>query len=97
MSFARRVVVITMDGEDGNGDVDVRIFVVDVVERAISISISGCNAILILISLPSELLACVAQHLDLAGLVAEAVHSQTAHDLVHRLARWFVFVEKVAC
>ena len=32
MSFAGRVVVITMDGEDRNGDVDVRVFVVDVVE-----------------------------------------------------------------
>ena len=46
-------------------------------------------------NLPSKLFACIAQHLDLAGLVSEAIHSQTAHDLVHRFARWFVVVEKV--
>jgi hypothetical protein len=95
MSFAGWVVVIAVDGEDRNSDVDIRVFVVDVVERPIDVSTSSCNVVLIRISLPSKLLACVAQHLDFAGLVTEAVHPQTTHDLVHRFARWFVFVEKV--
>lgn len=47
--------------------------------------------------LPRKLLACITEHLDLAGLVAEAVHPQAAHDLVHRFAGRLVFVEKVAC
>jgi hypothetical protein len=46
MSFARWVVVITVDGEDRNGDIDVRVFVVDVVERSIDISTLDCNAVL---------------------------------------------------
>jgi hypothetical protein len=97
MSFAGWVVVIAVNGEDRNSDVDIRVFVVDVVERSIDVSTSSRNAVLIQISSPSKLLACVAQHLDLAGLVTEAVHPQTTHDLVHRFARWFVFVEKVTC
>jgi hypothetical protein len=32
MSFSGWVVVVAMDGEDWNGDVDIRVFVVDVVE-----------------------------------------------------------------
>ena len=46
MSFTRWVVVITVDGEDRNGDIDVRVFVVDVVERSIDISTLDCNAVL---------------------------------------------------
>lgn len=93
MSFTGWVVVIAVDGKDRNGDIDVGIFVVDVVERSIDVSTSSCNDVWIRISLPSKLLACIAQHLDFAGLVAEAVHSQTSHDLVHRFARWFVIME----
>jgi hypothetical protein len=97
MSFAGWVVVIAVNGEDRNGDVDIGIFVIDVVERPIDVRTSSCNAVLIRISLPGKLLACVAQHLDLARLVTEAVHPQTTHDLVHRFARWFILVEKVTC
>jgi hypothetical protein len=32
MAFSGWVVVVAMDGEDWNGDVDIRVFVVDVVE-----------------------------------------------------------------
>jgi hypothetical protein len=32
MAFAGWVVVVTVDGEDRNGDVDIGVFVVDVVE-----------------------------------------------------------------
>lgn len=46
MSFTGWVVVIAVDGEDWNGDIDVRVFVVDVVERSIDISALDCNAVL---------------------------------------------------
>ena len=46
MSFTGWVVVIAVDGEDRNGDIDVRVFVVDVVERSIDISTLDCNAVL---------------------------------------------------
>ena len=46
MSFTGWVVVIAVDGEDWNGDIDVRVFVVDVVERSIDISTLDCNAVL---------------------------------------------------
>lgn len=46
MSFTGWVVVIAVDGEDRNGDIDVRIFVVDVVERSIDVSTLDCIAVL---------------------------------------------------
>jgi hypothetical protein len=46
MSFTGWVVVIAVDGEDRNGDIDVRVFVVDVVERSIDVSTLDCNAVL---------------------------------------------------
>ena len=46
MSFTGWVVVIAVDGEDRNGDINVRVFVVDVVERSIDISALDCNAVL---------------------------------------------------
>ena len=38
----------------------------------------------------------VTEKLELAGLHAETVLSERAHDLVHGLARWLVIVEQVA-
>jgi hypothetical protein len=46
MSFTGWVVVIAVDGEDRNGDIDVRVFVVDVVERSIDVSTLDCIAVL---------------------------------------------------
>lgn len=46
-------------------------------------------------SLPGKVFAAVAQHLQFARLVTEAVLTQTSHDLVHGLSRRLVFVEKV--
>lgn len=45
---------------------------------------------------PGKMLAAIAQHLQLARLVAVAVRTETSHDLVHGLSGRFVLVEEVA-
>lgn len=42
------------------------------------------------------MLAAVAQHLELAGLVAKAVLTQASHDLIHGLSRRLILVEEIA-
>ena len=86
MSFAGWIVVISMDGKYRDSDIDVLVLVVDMVESAVAVSV--CIGLIQCFNecSPSELLACITQHLDLTRLVAIAVLSQTAHDLVHRLA-----------
>lgn len=39
VALAGRIVMVAMNREDGNGDVDVRIFVVDMVEGTVMVSI----------------------------------------------------------
>lgn len=45
---------------------------------------------------PLKVLACIAQHLELARLVPEAAHPQAAHDMIHALPARLVVMEKVA-
>jgi hypothetical protein len=87
--------MVTMDGEHRNCDIDILVFVVDVIESTVAVSgsclvNSVCNG-----NLPSELLAGVTQHFNLARFVTETVLPQTAHNLVHRFARWLVLVEQI--
>lgn len=38
----------------------------------------------------------ITEHLQLAGFVAEAVHSNRAHHLVHGFARWLVLMKEIS-
>lgn len=88
--------------EDWDCDVDVLVVVVDVVERPIPpIKISPTPSTAISknpqeMASPLKVLTRVAQHLELTRLVAEAIHSQGPHHLIHRLAGRLVLVEQVA-
>jgi hypothetical protein len=78
MPVTRRVVVVAMNCEDWNCNVEIMVFIVDMVEGA------------------GERLAGVAEHLQLAGTVAQAVQPQRSHHLIESLARRGILVEEVA-
>jgi hypothetical protein len=47
-------------------------------------------------NLPGEMLAAIAEHLQLTRFIAITVGTQTLHDLVHGFPGWLVFVEEIA-
>ena len=86
------VVVVSVDREDRYGNVDVGVFVVDVIERpklqSLALSVPSSRGTL-RIHLPLKSLRPVTQHLQLARLLPQAIHTQRAHDLIHGLPRGF--------
>ena len=45
---------------------------------------------------PLKNLSCVAQELEFTGLHAQTILPERTHNLIHRLAGWFIIVEEVA-
>ena len=61
MPFAGWIIVIAMDGENGYGDIDIRIFVVDMIESTVAVSVvltRECDVVNL--DVPWKLLACIA-------------------------------------
>lgn len=94
-AYTRWIVVVPVYREDRYGDVDIGIFVVDMVECSISFS-SWRMLFMAFNILPSKSLAPITQHLQLARLLSVAVHAQASHHLVHRFTRRLVLVEEIA-
>lgn len=98
MPFAGRIIMVAMNREYRDRDVNVRIFVVDVVERAVDSTLTSRHLEVEIAThnSPSKLLARITQHLDLAGLIAEAIHPQASHDLIHRFPRRLILMKEIA-
>ena len=89
--------MIAVDREDRYRHIDIRILVVDMIELPASDQqLHALHTHSPLTNSPIKLLARIAQHLQLARLLAITIHAQTPHHLVHRLPAGLVVVEEVA-
>lgn len=78
-------------------DIDIGIFIVDIVERPTPHP-SAPSSICLLLEphLPLKVLTRITKHFQLARLLPIAIHPQRPHDLIHRLSRRLVVVEEIA-
>lgn len=73
--------MVAMDREDWNGDVDIWVFVVDIVESAVIGMSESQPAYHYDRYKPRKHLTAIAKHFQLAGFFAQAVHSERSLDL----------------
>ena len=94
--------MISMYRKNRDCNIDVRIFVIDVIKSPIfsSAQLVPLQSLLVLPFhlkySPIEAFAHVAHAFYFAWLVSQATHPQASHGLVHSLPRWLVVVEQVA-
>ena len=76
--------MVAMYRKDRNGNVDIKIFVVDMIECPISQLSCLCPIRERLICIPLKGLTPITKHFQLAGFFTVAVHPQGPHNLEHR-------------